>query len=61
MYTDCYYDYIEIDYHHNDIDFDVSDIYSSEELEEMRKQAEEERYNAPISMDSLGLSWRDFF
>lgn len=41
--------------------YDYTDIYSDEEIEEMRRQKYEEEYNSPISMESLGLSWRDFF
>lgn len=41
--------------------YDYTDIYTDEEIEAMRREKEEEQYNSPISMDSLGLSWRDFF
>ena len=34
---------------------------SEEELEELREKWYKENYEAPISMDSLGLSERDFF
>lgn len=42
-------------------DYDLSDLYSKEEIEEMRRKHEEEQYCCSPSMDSLGLSWRDFF
>lgn len=41
--------------------YDMSDVYTDEEIEEMRRQKYEEEYNSPVSMESLGLSWRDFF
>jgi len=41
--------------------YDYTDIYTDEEIEEMRLQKIEERYNAPVSMESLDISWRDFF
>lgn len=50
MHTDFYYE-----------DIDESDIYTEEEIEQKRRDLEEKNYNAPISMDSLGLCWSDFF
>lgn len=41
--------------------YDYSDIYTDEEIEEMRQRKYEETVSAPVSMESLGLSWRDFF
>lgn len=40
--------------------YDYTDIYTDEEIEEMRRQKYEDNFNTPLSMDSLGLSWRDF-
>ena len=40
--------------------YDYTDIYTDEEIEEMRVKKEDAR-NVDISMESLGLSWRDFF
>lgn len=57
-YTDCYYDVIEsitIE------DVDEEDCITEEELLKMRQDKFEAEYNSPLSMDSLGLSWRDFF
>lgn len=41
--------------------YDLSDVLTSEELEHMQIEKEQEYLNAPDSMDSLGLSWRDFY
>lgn len=41
--------------------YDLSDALSDEEIEEMRQIKYDEEYNSPISMDSLGLTWGDFF
>jgi hypothetical protein len=40
--------------------YDLSDVLTQEEIEEIRQQKEDEHYNSPVSMESLGLSWRDF-
>lgn len=40
--------------------YDLSDVYSDEEIANMAKEREQEYFNAPVSMDSLGLTWRDF-
>lgn len=43
---------------------ELEDIRSSiyfEELERLREEREERECNSPISMESLGLTWRDFF
>ena len=57
MYTDCYYDDIQESY---DCLEDFFDVLMTEELDKIQHEKQEERYNAPISMDSLGLSWNDF-
>lgn len=41
--------------------YDLSDVLSDEEIEERRQAKYDEEYNSPLSMESLGLSWRDFF
>lgn len=41
--------------------YDLSDVLTDEEVEKMRQDKYDEEYNSPISMESLGLSWRDFF
>jgi hypothetical protein len=41
--------------------YDLSDVYTDEEIKDMCHQKQEEQYKAPVSMDSLGLTWRDFF
>ena len=41
--------------------YDMSDILTDDEIEEMRLEKQEEQNNSPVSMESLGLSWRDFF
>lgn len=40
--------------------YDMSDVLTDEEVEENHNQEESECCNSSISMDSLGLSWRDF-
>ena len=41
--------------------YGLSDVLTEEDIEEICQQKEDSHYNADISMDSLGLSWRDFF
>ncbi len=41
--------------------YDMSDVLTTDEMEEIRIQKEENLFNSSTSMDSLGLSWRDFF
>lgn len=41
--------------------YDLSDVLTDEEIETIRQSKEDEHFNAPTSMESLGLSWRDFF
>ncbi len=41
--------------------YDFTDIYTDEEIEEIRRQKHEELYSSSLSMNSLGISWRDFF
>lgn len=40
--------------------YDLSDVLSDEEIEEIRQKKEDQHYNSPVSMESLGLTWRDF-
>jgi len=41
--------------------YDLSDVLTDDEIEEIRQQKKDEYENAPLSMESLGLTWRDFF
>ncbi len=41
--------------------YDYTDIYTDEEIEEIRIQKNKQHCNSPISTESLDLSWRDFF
>ena len=41
--------------------YDLSDVLTDEEVEQIRQAKYDEQYNSPVSMESLGLSWRDFF
>ena len=41
--------------------YDLNDIYSDEERDQMKKIWHDKQFHSPVSMDSLGLSWRDFF
>lgn len=41
--------------------YDLSDVLSDDDIEEIRQKHEADHYHSPVSMDSLGLSWRDFF
>lgn len=54
----AYHDWDELESHGI---YDLSDVLSDEEIEEKRRQKYEQEYESPISMESLGLSWRDFF
>ena len=49
MYTEYYFD-----------DIADEDCITEEELQQKQQKAYEERYNAPLSMENLGLSWSDF-
>lgn len=40
--------------------YDYTDLYTDDEIDEMIRQKYQAQYEAPLSMDSLGLSWRDF-
>ncbi len=46
---------------YDDYDLTLSDLYSSEELEDIRRESEEIEYNSRTSLESLGLINRDFF
>lgn len=50
----------EMDDYYDDNDVDIWDLISDEQREQLRKQQEEYEGGCPISMDSLGMSYRDF-
>lgn len=41
--------------------YDLRDALTEEEIESIRQSKIEEHFNPSLSMESLGLSWRDFF
>ncbi len=47
-----YHDWDELEVHGI---YDLSDVLTDEEIENMRQSKYEEEYNSPISMESLGL------
>jgi len=45
---------------YEDYGIDLRDVYTPEQIEEIRQIKEEKHSCFSPSMDSLGLSWRDF-
>lgn len=40
--------------------YDLSDVLTDEEMEDIRQKNEDEHYRSTDSMESLGLTWKDF-
>ena len=46
---------------YEEIDIDIEDMYTDDEIEALRHQRQEDYYNAPLSSESLNLLDSDFF